>query len=108
MVLSKFNHDSNLLDSAGFYTHFPHARGLYKENSVEVIVNNQDHLMVTVEDDRLDTAFENLVHTLAKIEDKCQYQHSEKYGYLTTNLVDLGTTMYASITISLPKLGREL
>jgi len=73
MVFSKFNHDINLLNSAGFYSHFPHARGMYTDNGLEVVVNNQDHLMVTVEDHRLDAAFEKLVQTLTKIEGKCQF-----------------------------------
>ena len=34
--------------------------------------------------------------------------HSEKYGFLTTDLTDIGTAMTAQITLSLPKLGREL
>jgi protein-arginine kinase len=34
--------------------------------------------------------------------------HSEKYGYLTSRLEDIGTSMNACVSLSLPKLGREL
>lgn len=87
-----------------------------KENKKAIIINNEENICIMLnEDDHIKLQvfgsgqeLENLMNLAVEIDEKLgeilEYSYSEKFGYLTTSPINLGTGMKASVIVHLPAL----
>ena len=79
---------------------------LSDDESVSVMINENDHLRIRVI--RTGNSMKEVYKTADRIDNffdgELRYAYSEKYGFLTTSTVDVGTGMKATYMLSLPAL----
>lgn len=77
-----------------------------EDENICIIVNDVDHIKIEVMSSGLE--LENLMNLAVeidqKIEDLVPYSYSEKYGYLTSLPINVGTGMKSSVFVHLPAL----
>ena len=77
-----------------------------EDESVSVMINEDDHIRINVRyaGSSIREAFKTADRIDDYIDSELQYAYSDRYGYLTTNMSDVGTGMHASYVLSLPAL----
>lgn len=87
-----------------------------KENKKAIIINNEENICIMLNEDEhiklqvfgSGQELENLMNLAVEIDEKLgeilEYSYSEKFGYLTTSPINLGTGMKASVIVHLPAL----
>merc|ERR1719330_208048 len=97
--------DRYLID-AGACQHWPTGRGVYlnKDRTFVVWVGEEDHLRIISIQTGSDLAsvFRRLGHAVSVLETKLTFARSPSLGFLTYCPSNLGTTLRASVHISLP------
>lgn len=77
-----------------------------EEENICVMINEEDHIRMQVFAAGFD--LENLLNLSIELDQKLEnlinYAYSEKYGYLTSCLTNIGTGMRASVMVHLPAL----
>ncbi|XP_055375126.1 arginine kinase [Condylostylus longicornis] len=99
------------LSAAGCYRYWPTGRGIYtneKENFI-VWVNEQDHMRIISmsKGGNLGEVYNRLVDGVQTIENSIKVERHSKYGNVTINPCNLGTSLKASVHIRLPNLSRD-
>lgn len=104
------------LVAGGCTRDFPDARGVFMSKSGRVIgiVNGENHLRLVVEGGghELESTVLLLTKALDRLEAALQpngfcFAHSDRLGFLTTRLEDVGTAMHLYFSLSLPALSRD-
>jgi len=104
------------LVAGGCTRDFPDARGVFMSKSGRVIglVNGENHLRLVVEGSghELESTVLLLTKALDRLEAALQpngfcFAHSDRLGFLTTRLEDVGTAMHLHFSLSLPALSRD-
>ena len=94
------------LKDGGACQHWPHGRGIFlnKDRSFVVWVGEEDHLRIISIETGSDLAnvFRRLGRAVSVLETKLSFTKSPSLGYLTYCPSNLGTTLRASVHISLP------
>ena len=76
------------------------------EENICIMINENDHLKLQVFSSGQE--LENLTNLIVEIDEKLgeilDYAYSEKFGYLSSSPIDLGTGMRASVIVHLPAL----
>lgn len=71
-----------------------------------ILVNNEDHIEIIIVD--RDKTFDEMYVELSKVEDifeqELVFEFDEKYGYLTTSPMDIGTAMRCEIIFHMPTI----
>ena len=77
-----------------------------EEENICIMINEEDHIRMQVFAAGFD--LENLLNLSIELDQKLEnlinYAYSEKYGYLTSCLTNIGTGMRASVMVHLPAL----
>ncbi len=79
---------------------------LSQDESVSVMINETDHLRISCirEGLTLSEVYEEVDRLDSLLEDELHYSISLQWGYLNSNLTDIGTGMRASLMVHLPAL----
>lgn len=76
------------------------------EENICIMLNEDDHIKLQVFSSGQE--LENLLNLIVEIDEKLgeilEYSYSEKFGYLATSPIDIGTGMKASVIVHLPAL----
>lgn len=87
-----------------------------KENKKAILINNEENICIMLNEDEhiklqvfgSGQELDNLMNLAVEIDEKLgeilEYSYSEKFGYLTTSPINLGTGMKASVIVHLPAL----
>lgn len=77
-----------------------------EDESISVMINEEDHLQITafVAGSNLREAARIASKTDDYFDSELHYAYSDKYGYLTSSITNVGTGMHASYLLSLPAL----
>jgi protein arginine kinase len=77
-----------------------------EEENICIMINEEDHIRMQVFAAGFD--LENLLNLSIELDQKLEnlinYAYSEKYGYLTSCLTNIGTGIRASVMVHLPAL----
>lgn len=77
-----------------------------EDESVSIMINEEDHILITsrAAGSNIRKAWKNADRIDNYIDSKLRYAYSDRYGYLTTCMSDVGTGMHCSYILSLPAL----
>lgn len=77
-----------------------------EDESVSIMINEEDHIRMTAvaAGNNIREAFKTIDRIDDYIDANLEYAYSDRYGYLTTCMSDVGTGMKASYVLSLPAL----
>ncbi|MGL5152879.1 MAG: ATP--guanido phosphotransferase [Clostridium sp.] len=76
------------------------------DETLSILINEQNHIKIQSMFGGLNLkrAFDEVMKIDDKIEENISYAFHEEYGYITTDLTDMGTGLKASVMIHLPAL----
>ena len=101
-----FGECDEYLTDGGACQHWPHGRGIFlnKDRSFVVWVGEEDHLRIISIESGSDLAsvFQRLGRAVSILEKKLTFARNPSLGFLTYCPSNLGTTLRASVHISLP------
>lgn len=77
-----------------------------EDESVSIMINEEDHIRLTAvaAGNNIREAYKTVDRIDDYIDSSLEYAYSDRYGYLTTCMSDVGTGMKASYVLSLPAL----
>ncbi|XP_055903221.1 arginine kinase [Eupeodes corollae] len=107
-----FHKGDEFLATAGCYRFWPTGRGIF-HNPAEtflVWVNEEDHLRIISKTPSGDIGdvYHRMVNGLRELEERLNFAHHDRYGFLTACPSNLGTTLRASVHIRLPLLSKNM
>ena len=98
--------EERFLEAAGIVAGYPKGRGVYvnPDKTFMIWVNEQDHLRVFSMESSPDIkeVFTRIADAMHILDENFKFVKSEKYGYLTSALTDIGTTLRISVHVRLP------
>ncbi|WP_294405862.1 ATP--guanido phosphotransferase [uncultured Clostridium sp.] len=79
---------------------------LNKDETVSIMINEEDHIKIQciTAGLNLEEALENIISIDEKIEENIKYAFDEEFGYLTSNIQNIGAAMKVNILIHLPAI----
>ena len=82
---------------------------LNKDETVSIMINEEDHIKIQCITGglNLEEALENIISIDEKIEENIKYAFDEEFGYLTSNIKNIGAAMKVNILIHLPAITRS-
>ena len=96
-------------DAAGFNRHWPIGRGVFFNEARSFIswVNEEDHLrLISIQRNAdISGVFARLCKAMEIIDQRLEFQHSDRLGYIASCPSNLGTGLRASFHIKLPLSG---
>ena len=77
-----------------------------KEENICIMINDEDHIKIQVfsSGQELENLMNLIIELDEKIGDLIEYSYSDKFGFLTSSPVNIGTGMRASVIVHLPAL----
>jgi len=102
--------DSKVALSAGVGRHWPDARGVFYSSCKDwyAWINQEDHIKLTVveKSSNFKKGFTRLVGLLEHLEQfvkeqDFEFMHSDRFGYLTSDITNLGTGLRVSVSLHL-------
>lgn len=77
-----------------------------EEETISIMINEEEHLKIQILSSGLE--LDNLMNLAMELDDKIKetvpYAYHEKYGFLTSSLMEMGTGLRASVMVHLPAL----
>lgn len=106
-----FSRGDRFQDAAGFNKGFPQGRGIFHTNDKHLIiwVGEEDHLRIISMEKSADLAsvFKRLSQAVTALNNRLEFAHTPKKGFLTTCPTNIGTTMRAGVHIRLSNLDKN-
>jgi len=106
-----FKEGDRFLQAANASRFWPTGRGIFHNNKKTFLVwcNEEDHLrLISMQQGgNLGEVYKRLVTAVNDVEKRLPFSHHDRLGFLTFCPTNLGTTIRASVHISLPKLAAD-
>ncbi|XP_055851473.1 arginine kinase [Episyrphus balteatus] len=107
-----FRKGDEFLSTAGCYRFWPTGRGIF-HNPAEtflVWVNEEDHMRIIsmTPNGDIGDVYHRMVKGLRALEERLNFSHHDRYGFLTACPTNLGTTLRASVHIKLPLMAKNM
>ncbi|KAM3725757.1 putative arginine kinase [Dirofilaria immitis] len=106
-----FSNNNCLLKHANAYNAWPKGRGVFynKDKSFLVWINEEEHVSIisTDEGSNVGKVLARLIRGLKALEKNLTFARDNRLGWLTSNPINLGSAVSASVQIRLPKLSKK-